>query len=153
MSFLSVPWRHTKGANVQLHTLLTSALVDSEWLNSSPGSLFPWGRNTGTQLNRRYEGAPRGSGLSEKTFLTLPGFEPIIFHPRAWSLCCRLFERLNSEDKLTAEGNYCIMKNIHYPSLRNLRLYKGVPNLGAYFKVHLEGKKILCRTGHYDRVL
>jgi len=73
--------------------------------------------------------------------LPLPGLEPITLHPGAWSLCCVLFEWLNSGEKLTAERNYFIVKNIHYASLRNLRLYTGVPNLVAYFKVHLEGKK------------
>jgi len=79
---------------------------------------------------------------NEKTFSALARIRTHNLTSRSLgSLYCLLFEWLNSGEKLTAERNYFIMKNIHYASFRNLRLYTGVSNLGAYFKVHLEEKK------------
>jgi hypothetical protein len=48
------------GVHVQIHVLLTSALVGGEWSASRPGCFTPWGRDPGTHWKGGWVG-PRTS--------------------------------------------------------------------------------------------
>ena len=62
---LSIPWRHARGAEVQSHSFLTSALDGREWLTSSPGH-FSSRKSRRYPLNRRLGGPHNRSGRCRK---------------------------------------------------------------------------------------
>jgi hypothetical protein len=63
------------GVVVQIHILLTSALVEGEWLASRPGLFTPGERAQGTHWIGGWVGSrARLVDLEKRKFLTIPGF-------------------------------------------------------------------------------
>jgi hypothetical protein len=52
-----MPWRYRRGAEVYLHSFLTSSL-DGEWLTSGPGRLTLWKERRYT-LSKSLHGTPK----------------------------------------------------------------------------------------------
>jgi hypothetical protein len=64
------------GVDVQIHILLTSALVRHEWSASWPGRFNPGERASGSHWIGGWVGSRAGLfDLEKRKFLTLPGLE------------------------------------------------------------------------------
>jgi hypothetical protein len=64
------------GVDVEIHVLLTSALIGGEWSASRPGSFTPGERATGTHWIGEWVGLRAGlDDVERRKFLTLPGLE------------------------------------------------------------------------------
>ena len=79
---LSMPWRHTGGRKVQLHTFLTAVLDGDEWLTSFSGHLTI-GKQPQYPLNGRLGGLQSQSKRfgEDEHLLPLMEFEPRTVQP------------------------------------------------------------------------
>jgi hypothetical protein len=73
------------GVNVEIHVLLTSALVGDEWSASRPSCFTPGERALGTHWKGGWVGPRTGLDDVEKRFLTLSGLELRPLYPPARS--------------------------------------------------------------------
>jgi hypothetical protein len=62
--------------DVEIHTLLTSALAGGKWSASRPGRFTPWGKPTGTYwIGGQLDARADLNDVKKKKFFTLPRLE------------------------------------------------------------------------------
>lgn len=72
---LSTPRKHTRGAEVQVHSFLTLALEGDEWSTSCPGHVTS-GKEPNQLGGAGWAAGPGPSFGEEKIFWPLPRIEP-----------------------------------------------------------------------------
>jgi hypothetical protein len=72
-----MPWKQTRTADVELQSLVTSAL--DAVVSFMPWPIYPPGKNPGRPLNSRLGGTQRQNGCcKDRRFLPWPEIEPWI---------------------------------------------------------------------------